>query len=91
MFVGDAEVSNYDILCYWADINDTDNSVIIDTIESSLEQTADFTIYREIHKIESVYSVLRLKDNISLPLEWKISVTNVPFDKENNSTNILFA
>jgi|SRR5574344_1641575 hypothetical protein len=81
--IGDSEISNYDILCYWADVNNTDNSSIIDAIESSLVHPANFVLYREIHKVDSAYSVLRLKNNISLPLEWKISCTNIATDKEN--------
>lgn len=70
--IGDSGDASYGLLDYWAEINHTDNLSVIDAIEMSLFKTADFDVISASYTTKTLHSVLRLQNNIVIPLEWNV-------------------
>jgi len=74
----------YGLADYWAELNKVDKLAILDAIEISLHNIADFTVistsflYR--NSISTVinnkvcHTLMRLPNNIMIPLDWQINL-----------------
>lgn len=61
----------YGLVNYWAEINKTDTLSIIDAIEMSLHNIADFTVISTSFKSHKVgHTILKLSNDIIIPLDW---------------------
>ena len=76
--VGDVQDNTNGLLEYWAEINNTEPFNVLDTIEFSLRSVADFTFISTSPADTGGFSgptantVLRLTNDIIIPLEWML-------------------
>lgn len=76
--VGDVQDTANGLLEYWAEINNTEPFNVLDTIEFSLRSVADFTFISTSPADTGGFSgptantVLRLTNDIIIPLEWML-------------------
>ena len=71
VLIGDDKDTSYGLLDYWADINNMSPSELIDIIEVSIDNLAEFTV--TVSADDSVQSILKL-GNITIPLTWSMRV-----------------
>lgn len=71
VLIGDDKDTSYGLLDYWADINNMSTSDIIDAIEVSMNNLAEFTV--SVSADNPVKSTLKL-GNITIPLTWSMRV-----------------
>jgi len=66
----------YGLVDYWAELNKVDKLAIIDAIEMSLHDIADFTVISTSFRSHKVcHTLLRLPNNIMIPLDWQLEHT----------------
>ena len=76
--VGDVQDTANGLLEYWAEINNTEPFNVLDTIEFSLRSVADFTFISTSpadtggFPCKTANTVLRLTNDIIIPLEWML-------------------
>lgn len=58
----------YFLIDYWAELNKVDKLAIIDAIEVSLHDIADFNVI----STSLGRTLLRLQNNIMIPLDWQL-------------------
>lgn len=63
------------LLDYWAEINSVDQATILDAIEYSLKSIANFKFISTstIYNSQTANTILRLSNDIIIPLEWVLS------------------
>jgi hypothetical protein len=71
VLIGDDKDTSYGLLDYWADINNMQTSDLIDVIEASISNVAEFTV--TVYADDYVKSILKL-GNITIPLTWSTRV-----------------
>lgn len=65
----------YGLVDYWAEINKVDKLTIIDAIEMSLHDIADFNVISTSFRSHKVcHTLLKLQNNIMIPLDWQIDL-----------------
>ena len=76
--VGDVQDTANGLLEYWAEINNTEPFNVLDKIEFSLRSVADFTFISTSpadtggFPCKTANTVLRLTNDIIIPLEWML-------------------
>lgn len=71
VLIGDDKDTSYGLLDYWADVNNVSTSDLIDVIELSMDNLAEFIVTVSVD--DSVKSILKL-GNIVIPLTWSMRV-----------------
>lgn len=61
----------YGLIDYWAELNRVDKLAIIDAIEMSLHDIADFTVISTSFRSNKIgHTILKLPNDIIIPLDW---------------------
>lgn len=68
--VGDSDENMHCLLEYWAEVNRTNPLSILDAIELSLLNIANFSVIGQQNN--TLYSVLKLPNDINIPLAWDL-------------------
>jgi hypothetical protein len=65
----------YGLADYWAELNKVDKLAILDAIEISLHNIANFTVISTSFINNKVcHTLMRLPNNIMIPLDWQINL-----------------
>ena len=69
------DVDLYGLINYWAEINKVDKLAIIDAIEMSLHDIADFSVISTSFRSHKIgHTLLKLPNNIMIPLDWQLEL-----------------